>query len=213
MTRLIDLTGEKFGRLTVICKAERPSHIITKSTYWLCKCDCGNETVVLASSLKGGKSKSCGCYNLEKIKQRNTKHGLRNTVLYNSWRAMKERCYNKNFKQYKDYGGRGISVCGEWLNKENGFTNFYNWAIANNYKDGLSIDRIDVNGNYDPSNCRWATRKEQNNNARRNHLIEYNGETHTVAEWAEIKNLTKAALYHRLQRGWSIKKALETAGR
>lgn len=124
---------------------------------------------------------------------------------------MKSRCYNKNDKRYKDYGGRGIIVCDEWLDKENGFMNFYQWAMASGYKDNLTIDRIDNNGNYKPNNCRWATDKEQSRNRRSNHLIKYKNETHCIAEWAEKLNIKQTVLIQRIYTyKWSIEKALTT---
>ena len=120
---------------------------------------------------------------------------------------MKARCVDPNSHKYHAYGGRGIKVCDEWLNS---FESFYEWAMANGYQKDLSIDRIDNDGNYYPENCRWVTQKEQANNTRKNRLLTYNEETHTVAEWATIVGITKAALYHRLSRGWSVKEALTT---
>ena len=125
----------------------------------------------------------------------------------NIWRAMKERCYNSKCEAYHNYGGRGIIVCDEWLHN---FKAFYDWSITNGYRDDLTIDRIDVNGNYEPSNCRWVTRLTQANNQRTNHLITYKGETHTMAEWAKIKHISYGALRQRLYRKWSIEKALNT---
>ena len=133
--------------------------------------------------------------------------GEANPRLYNSWRAMKARCGNPNDKSYPYYGGRGISVCEEWA----GFQQFMEWAIVSGYHDGLTIDRIDVNGNYCPGNCRWATRMEQVNNARSNRHIEFNGETHTIGEWALITGINHFTLRNRLTYyGWSAERALTT---
>jgi hypothetical protein len=118
---------------------------------------------------------------------------------------MKDRCYRHKNNQYKDYGGRGISVCDEWLNN---FQAFYDWAMSHGYKEELTIDRIDNNGNYEPSNCRWATRKEQNNNTRRNRRVEFNNESHTVKEWCDMLGITQSVFYHRLARGWTVEEAL-----
>lgn len=128
------------------------------------------------------------------------------TRLYRIWQAMKRRCYNPKHKQYKDYGGRGIIICDEWLNE---FSTFYEWSMANGYKEGLTIDRIEGNGNYEPTNCRWATVKEQANNRRSNHLVTYKEKTQTIAQWATETNVSAAVIAIRLKRGWSIEHALE----
>lgn len=161
-----DLTGNKFHRLTVLGFIRKDRHY---NSYWLCRCDCGNETAVTAGRLRSGHTKSCGCYSIEKAKEtcikRNTTHGLSEHRLYNIWCNMKERCFNPNNPDYiKWYGSRGITICDEW---KNSFQSFYDWAINNGYSDELSIDRKDVNGNYEPGNCRWATAKEQVKNQRK----------------------------------------------
>ena len=133
-------------------------------------------------------------------------HGMYGTRIYGIWAHIKSRCYNPSVERYKYYGGRGISMCEEWRNS---FEAFYEWAMANGYKEGLSIDRIDNNGNYEPSNCRWVTTVDQMNNTTRNQSITYNGETHTIAEWARIANIPYKAFYARLKRGWGMEKALK----
>lgn len=135
------------------------------------------------------------------------KHGMSNTRLYHIWEGMKRRCKNPKAKNYKNYGGKGISICDEW---DRSFEVFYEWAMANGYEDGLTLDRIDVNGNYEPSNCRWASWEEQENNRSNNKYIEYNGQTKTIAEWTRIFGKPRHIVYHRLKRGWSIEKALTT---
>ncbi len=196
--RFEDLTGRKFGRLLVV---ERTSGASPKHTYWKCRCDCGNVTVTASQKLKSGRSKSCGCYNRDTT----TKHGQSGGRLYKIWLNMKSRCFNPNTKMFNRYGGRGITMCCEW---KNNFQAFYDWAVSNGYADNLTIDRIDVNGNYCPENCRWATMKEQGNNTTKNHIIEFNGETHTLSEWAELLGIHAHTLSNRIHRGWAIEKAL-----
>lgn len=133
-------------------------------------------------------------------------HGMKNSKVYNIWCAMKERCNNPNNKRYDRYGARGITICKEWEN----FEKFYEWCINNNYKDGLTIDRINNDGNYEPSNCRFATRKEQNRNYSRNHNITFNGETHCIKEWSEITGVKPATILYRLNSGKSLEKVFST---
>lgn len=135
----------------------------------------------------------------------NFKHGKRNTRLYRIWLQMKNRCYNKRSDRYKDYGGRGIVVCVEWRNS---FELFYDWSMSHGYSDELTIDRIDNDGNYEPSNCRWVTIKEQSRNTRNNRSLTLNGETHCLIEWAEITGLGRQCIYNRLRYGWTVEDAL-----
>jgi hypothetical protein len=196
MVHFEDLTGKKFGRLTVIKQAETKN----KKTYWLCQCECGNEKIVWAWDLKSGSTRSCGC--LAKETKSQLKHGHAGTALYKKWVGIKTRCYNSKEKAYKHYGARGIGMCIEW---QEDYMNFYNWAINNGYKKGLTIDRIDVNKDYSPENCRWADLETQANNKRNNHLITFNGETHTIAEWSRILNISTHVIYTR----WKTNRKLD----
>lgn len=206
-----DLTGQKFNRLLVLNFA----YIKNRNTYWKCKCDCGNIIIVNSGHLKDNHTKSCGCLKKENIKKRikeQTKHNLRHTRIYGIWVNMKTRCYNTNNEDYKNYGGRGIVIYKKWIDKENGFINFYNWAMENGYRDNLTIDRIDVNGNYEPSNCRWVDWIRQQNNRRNNHIIEYKKEKHTLEEWSKILpiNISSSVLRYRIIHDWGIERAFTT---
>lgn len=211
LSKLIDLTGKKFGMLTVLNRAE--DYIFNsgrRERMWHCKCDCGNEINVFGENLKRGNTISCGCFKREKTKLTKTKHGLSDDRLYYIHGHMKSRCLNKNDKNYKDYGGRGIVICDEWLG-ENGFINFYNWSISNGYSDGLTIDRIEADGNYEPSNCRWVDMITQENNRTNNHLITYNNKTMTMAMWAKELGINYKTLANRIcTYGWSVEKAFTT---
>lgn len=192
---------EKYGRLTVIRRVGRNKH---GHPLIECRCDCGNLVQVELGSLRSGNTKSCGCYWREVVTRVNSTHGMTNTSLYNTWRGMKERCLNQNSSNYKNYGGRGIKICPEWLD----FENFKKWALKNRYRNGLTIERIDNDGDYCPENCRWASRLEQGNNKRNNHMITYRGETKSVASWARKYGINYTTLQSRLQSGWPIEKAL-----
>lgn len=194
MKKIKDLTGSNFGRLTVIKYLGKDKNNKSK---WLCKCKCGKETEVLACHLQSGKIQSCGCYGKERRLIASTKHGMRYSKLYNTWLNIKNRCYNKNNPHYKNYGERGIVMCKEWSDD---FVNFYNWAKESGYQDILTIDRIDNNYNYEPSNCRWVNRKTQNRNKRSNHFITYNGLTLCLTEWAEKIGVNEPALRKWLKR-------------
>jgi len=204
MSKFIDLTGQRFGRLTVIKRV----YPFPTRTYWECKCDCGNIITVVSPCLISGHTKSCGCYQIQQTKKSNTKHGMRHSRIYAIWCHMKSRCNNKNDGKYYDYGARGIKVCNKWLK----FEGFYE-DMGSTYKDDLTIDRIDFNGNYCKENCRWATISEQENNKSNNHLITFNGETDTMMNMSKKYHLTYSTLKHRIQRGWNIKEALTTPQR
>ena len=198
-----DITGQKFNRLTAI----KFSHIKNCKTYWLFRCDCGNEKYMREDGVTGGSAKSCGCLQKEVLSQLKTnyKHGFVRTRVYRIWQAMRRRCYEPQFRDYKNYGGRGISVCQDWRESPEVFCK---WALANGYSDNLSIDRIDVDGNYEPNNCRWADSKTQGRNTRTNKYFTINGETRCLIEWCEVYNINYRTVQARLVRGWDIERAL-----
>lgn len=209
--KLIDLSNQTFGKLIVLYRVY-PNKVSNKHTYWKCRCECGKEIVTSSNHLRTGHTQSCGCmHNAKKGKNNPSyKHGKKHTRLYRIWSGMKGRCLNKNNKKYKNYGARGIKVCNDWLDKQNGFINFYNWAINNGYKGDLTIDRFDVNGNYEPNNCRWATIKEQNMNKTTTRYAIYKHKKKTIMEWAEEYNIKYSILIRRIDRGWNVEKALLT---
>ena len=204
-TKFVDLTGQRFGRLVVIKKAE---HQKKGKTRWLCRCDCGRYTEVITHSLKRGATKSCGCLRQETIYSYNHRLGNRNSErLYQIWKGMKQRTTDKNATNFKNYGGRGITMCVEWLQD---YEKFKQWAIDSGYQDGLSIERIDNMRGYCPDNCKWADRNEQNNSKRNNRVIEYYGMKRTISQWAKYLHIGESVLRDRLNRGWTIDKALST---
>lgn len=198
----IDIRGQKFGRLTAIrYKGVRGR----RRTYWECRCDCGNIAYVDTNHLKSGHTSSCGCISRERIKNLNKKTGLSTTKLYYAYRNMLNRCFYKKTAMYKEYGARGITVCDEWVDKENGFKKFSDWALTNGYSEGLTLDRIDVNGNYCPENCRWVDIYTQANNKRNNWHLKINGEIDTVGNWARRLKLNYWNLLHCAKGGKNTK--------
>lgn len=200
-----DLTGQTIRNVKVL-KYVGVSR--NHKSMFLCKCFCGKEFICIGANLKNGTTNSCGCY-MRKISSENGKknkiHGFSKHRLFNIHKGILERCYKEKNHDYKIYGARGIKVCDEWVkNKES----FFNWAISNGYKDGLTIDRIDTNGNYEPANCRWVDYKIQARNRRNNHIVEYNDEKHCIADWADILNYDYIKLKDKLKT-YSLKDIIE----
>ncbi len=208
-TGLEDISGKRFGRLIALKLSEKRSG---RKTFWECVCDCGNTKLVRTDSLKCGAAQSCGCLKKEQDKinlpngQGRIKHGLSKERLYHIWIGMISRCENDLDSRYQSYGGRGIKVCDEWKDVET----FNSWANSNGYQDKLTIDRIDVNGNYEPSNCRWATLKEQANNKRNSIFVEFKGNIQTLKEWSEEFNIPYGTLKTRISFGIEPPNLFET---
>ena len=197
MGSFIDLTEQVFGRLTVI---ERVPTIHCGETRWRCKCSCGNEVVTTTGRLRNGSAKSCGCLHRESARNLGAKsktHGSTHTRLYRIWANMKTRCLNPRNKNFEHWGLRGITICDLW---KTSFEEFQKWAIRSGYNDTLTLDRIDNMKGYSPENCRWVTAKIQARNTRKNRIITWNGESHCLAEWAEILQTPITTLYNRLSR-------------
>lgn len=182
MGKIIDLTGKVYGRLTVIHRAPHNETLKTKSPLWICKCECGNFKTAFGSNIKKGDTRSCGCLQAERTSKANTIHGESDkTKEFYTWKHIIDRCTNRNNKSYKNYGGRKISVCNRWSESYENFLSDMGRAPSQKH----TIDRINNDGNYEPGNCRWATRKEQANNRRSNKLISYNGKAKTLSQWCD----------------------------
>jgi len=208
-SKIIDITGQRFERLTVIRYAGLNKH---QKAMWECKCDCGKTITVLGKCLRNGNTKSCGCYTSDRIREyskvRWKTHGESGTRLHHEWTAMNQRCRNPNHESYANYGGRGITVCDEWAHS---FTAFRDWALQNGYQDDLTIDRIDNDSGYCPSNCRWVDYKTQSRNNSRNVVITYRGETHCLTDWVDILGLNYKIMRARIvDKGWEPSIAFET---
>ena len=203
--RSVDLTGQKFGRLTVV----RFDHKENGRKYYLCQCDCGNFKIVSNHSLKSGNTKSCGCLHKEILIQRNKDnriHHPENERLLRIWRAMLHRCYKETDEHYDHYGGRGIKVCDDWHD----FETFQKWALANGYADNLTIDRLDGNKDYCPENCSWATMTVQNNHKSDTKWLTYKGKTQSLSDWCRELGLDYFRTKARLNSlRWSVEDAFE----
>lgn len=190
---------DKINGITILTRAPNKGG----KTMYYCLCHCGNLFKTSQSHLHSGHTISCGCILKYTSKILHTTHGKTETRLRRIWNSMKQRCYNNNIPQYKDWGGRGIAVCDEWRDD---FQAFYDWSMANGYDDNLSIDRIDNDGNYEPNNCQWATRKQQARNKRNNVYITYKGVSKTANEWAEYLGVNPNSFKNRISRKWDIDK-------
>lgn len=200
MSKAIDLTGQRIGKLVVLGRTERRGGRVA----WLCRCDCGNETVAITTSLATGRKKSCGCLQKERVSETFKKHGQYKTRLYKIWSNMLQRCGNPKNDSYSTYGAKSITVCDEWKD----FDSFYAWAISNGYADNLSIDRIENGKGYSPENCRWATPQEQTDNRQCCRYVSHNGKTQTIKAWAKETGIPYQTLLNRFDKGWSVEVAL-----
>lgn len=199
MTRMRNLSGQRFGRLIA---REISGRAANKNILWVCDCDCGETTVAASSNLIRGVTQSCGCFKHERCREAGTKHGQHGTGAHSSWMSMRQRCLNPKNPAFPSYGGRGISICDRWESFENFF------ADMGPRPDGLELDRIDVNGNYEPTNCRWASILQQARNQRKTRFATINGVTKPLVEWAEHYGINRRSLGSRLRAGWTIEEAL-----
>jgi hypothetical protein len=189
-----------FGNLKVVKIVGKKN----RNTLWLCRCECGKYVECYQYNLERGTSTSCGCLRSYYAKKTRSCHGESTGKFYKKWSSIKSRCYNKNTPSYKNYGGRGIKMCDEWLD----FWSFREWAYLNGYSEGLTLERIDVNGNYEPSNCKWIPMEEQANNKRNNSFIEYGGKKQTLSQWSKELGVGKEVLSYRYRAGWTPEECL-----
>lgn len=196
-SKIKDISGQKFNKLTAIRIAQR------RPLKWECICECGNKAIVSSRNLIHGHQKSCGCLS----HKGHPKHNQSNTRVYRIYAKIKRRCFVHDDVAYPRYGGRGITMCDEW---KNSFEAFSQWAYSNGYRDDLSIDRIDNDGNYCPENCRWADAYCQSNNKRNNRVFEYKGKTQTLAEWCREMKMDYKVVWYRVSVGWNFENAITT---
>lgn len=206
LERFHDLTGKIFGRLTVVDRAPNKGTGAETRAMWRCVCECGGESVIACYTLKGGNTRSCGCLKVDvavqngKAKQT---HGMTHTPAWICWMSMGQRCRNKNRSDYENYGGRGITICKRWETFEHFLADMGPPPV------GFSLDRIDVNGNYEPENCRWATTVEQGRNRRNNRILTIDGVAATLAEWCELYGINETTASDRIGRGWDVDRAIK----
>lgn len=196
------LVNQRFGKLTVLRRAERNSK--SGNAMWVCKCDCENIVTVIGSHLRSGHTTSCGC---NRISERSMGHSK--DRLYRTWSGMHNRCYDPTHDRYKWYGGKGISICDEWQD----FMTFRTWALANGYNDDLTIDRIDSDGNYRPDNCQWVDMKVQANNRNNNRVLQYKSKKYTATQLAEAHGMSPHTVFNRLKLGWTVDQIVNTPER
>lgn len=197
----IDLTGQKVGRLHVLAPHRKEG---IEKLFYECRCECGNTRIVGAQNLRRGMTKSCGCLQKERTRQASLKHGMSHTSLHNAWMSMIQRCTDQNCRAYPDYGGRGIKVCERWMTFENFLAD-----MGMPPQKGLTLDRFPNNdGNYEPGNVRWATKKEQANNRRSSRILAFNGESMTIARWEDRQGFRRGLINTRLQDGWTVERAI-----
>lgn len=212
--KISECIGQQFGYWTILREdTEREEKDNRKIKYCICRCKCGTVKSVNFNNVTRGLSKSCGCYKQETTRSRSRKHGKTGTRLYQTWINMRRRCYEKTNKRYKNYGGRGITVCDEWQG-EKGFVKFSEWAMRTGYDETAkygtcTLDRIDYNGNYCPENCRWVTIQEQNVNRTNNVYVTYAGITMTLKEWADYFEEDQSLFHGRYENGWDKKRIIE----
>lgn len=213
---MLDLTNQIFDRLTVLSRVEKPKGLKDTHAYWICRCTCGKETIASGKNLRRRLTRSCGCLkaetgrrNIKKLWGHNRTHGRTRTPIYNIWRGMLQRCYNPHSTGYRLYGGRGIIICEQW---QHSFSNFLHdmgeRPPPHPIEGSYSIERKDVNGNYTPANCIWATMHGQANNTRRNRFLTFQGQTKSLTQWAHLRGMTPFCLHGRLEIGWSLADAL-----
>lgn len=195
-----NLVGLRFGKLSVLKKLGKDRH---GEMRWLCICDCGSEYESTSNRLTSGQTTCCRDCMIKKIGDSNRKHGATPKKLFYAYTNMKTRCYNKNYSLYHRYGGRGIQVCEEWRKS---FKSFREWALKNGWSEELSLDRINNDGNYEPSNCKWSTCVEQSNNRRTSRMITYNGITDTMANWARNTGIPYYVIQRRLYLNWDAER-------
>lgn len=196
------LLGQRFENLTVVQKLKMNNH---REMKWLCICDCGNMYKATSHGLTHGETVCCKECAKRKIAVSNTKHGCEPIELWHAYTNMKTRCHNPKYTLYHRYGGRGITVCNQWSNS---FVAFRDWALNNGWEKGLTLDRINNDGNYCPENCKWSTVQEQSNNRRTNRMLTKGGATDTMANWSRKLNIPYYVIQRRLYRGWNDEKAL-----